>query len=232
MSLLGAPLEPALIQELRKQYPGFAGALPDGARFWTRTELEAFLGSSGEAKPKETAQKSLATCPLLTRARLKLAEAKISGATSEYRSFCRHLLESREVARLPGAAACAEVLRAKVAPEVLRAPVVVEKRREWTARLWNLEFWRRECGGQSWKCRSRSPRFEDDIAGADTFELEATVEEFVEYTKVTHRADRKCCEESAVAYPRLGLEDWRPFTGPLLPLFAVFHFEQSLNCFG
>eukprot|EP00442_Polarella_glacialis_P013075 CAMPEP_0115115004 /NCGR_PEP_ID=MMETSP0227-20121206/42412_1 /TAXON_ID=89957 /ORGANISM="Polarella glacialis, Strain CCMP 1383" /LENGTH=86 /DNA_ID=CAMNT_0002515549 /DNA_START=45 /DNA_END=301 /DNA_ORIENTATION=+ len=86
MSLLGAPLEEAEIQELLALFPDFTGDVPEEAKYWTKGDLELFLGSGGQLRPRETAKPEDLTCPLLSRARQRLAELRVSEATSEYAS--------------------------------------------------------------------------------------------------------------------------------------------------
>mmetsp|Transcript_95382 Transcript_95382/g.309048 ORF Transcript_95382/g.309048 Transcript_95382/m.309048 type:complete len:417 (-) Transcript_95382:72-1322(-) len=219
MALLAAPLERRELDAMRARFPGFRGALPEEARFWAKADIEKFLASGGTSRPQETGQRSGPSCSLLSRARLKMASERVSEATAEYRSFCQKFLESRDDWTLSGIAECGDVPRMPVA-DGLRSAVVVEKQRDWKARLWNMEFWRRECGEAVWLCRLRCPHFQDDAEGVDSFVVEASVEEYVEYARLLHRADRKCAEENAVAYPRLSLGGWLPFCEGMRPIFV------------
>lgn len=228
MSLLGAPLEQQRIDEIRGRFPGFERAVPEEARYWSEGDLGAFLGSNGEVRPRSAPRAGGRSCGLLTRARLRLAGAGGSaGPTEEYRSFCRRLAGVREMRRapgasecenwrLPGVAECVEVPQAKSClPGPLRSPVRIEKPQDWAARKYNMDFWKRLCGEERWVCRARSPAFEDDAEGADTFALSASVAEYVDYARLVHRTDRTCLEDNALANPRLSLEGWVPAEGPL-----------------
>lgn len=221
MSLLAAPLESDQLNAIRARFPGFRGELPEEAKYWSKADVEAFLGSGGASRPRE-ALKSSQTCALLTRARLKLAEDRISETTGEYRSFCRQWKDSRENWKLSSVAESVEVQRAAAVPAGCRCPLVVEKRRDWRARLWNMDFWKHECGDARWVCHARCPRFQDDTGGADAFSVEANVAEYVDYARMVHRMDRKCLEENALAFPRVGLHGWAPFCDRMLPLVAGF----------
>merc|ERR1711879_233514 len=79
------------------------------------------------------------------------------------------------------------------------------------ARMWNMDFWKRQCGEDRCLCRARSPAFEDDGGGADAFVVDASVAEYVDYVRLVQRADRKCLEENALAYMRVTLDGWTPF---------------------
>ncbi|CAK0816837.1 unnamed protein product, partial [Prorocentrum cordatum] len=197
MSLLGAPLEQQRIDEIRGRFPECKEAVPEEARYWSEGDLEAFLGSHGEVRPRLAPRASGRSCALLTRVRLRLAEARgPTGPTEEYRSFCRRFAEVREMRRAPGAsecenwrlphvAECAEVAQAKSYPSgPLRSPLRIDKPQDWAARRYNMDFWKRLCGEDRWVCRARSPAFEDDAEGADTFALGASVAEYVDYARL------------------------------------------------
>uniref|UniRef100_A0A6U9LT67 JmjC domain-containing protein n=1 Tax=Zooxanthella nutricula TaxID=1333877 RepID=A0A6U9LT67_9DINO len=217
MDLLAAtPLDEQKIQEIRARHPSFTGKLPPQAKFWREADLDAFFGSSGEVLPQDGGRVAddLSSCALLARLRGKLAEAKIDAATAEHRSFCRHIRERAEdVRQLPGAAACAEVPRQARAPELLKAPVLVERVRMWVGRRWNAAFWRREMGGAGWKCRARAPAFEGDLAShADALAEVCTAAEYVDYVHVLQQQDPLCEEDKGLAYPRVTFYDWPAFS--------------------
>lgn len=222
--LLATPLEAEQVEAIRKRFPRFEGEAPPEVLYWSEADLEAFFSSSGKVRPRET-RAAGSTCALLSRIRLRLAEDKISEATEEYRSFCRHLRKVPEhwyrSAGLPSVSECMEVARARTIPEgPLRSPLVLEKPKDWKARLWNLEFWKRECGLLPWTCRTRHPAFEgDDVGGIDPVYIPTTVEEYVDYVRVIQKMDRKCEEENCIAFPRLALDGLRPFNSGLDNLF-------------
>jgi len=161
---------------------------------------------------------------------MELANSRISEPYSQSRSFCRHLREAKEAGRemgRPVVAECVDVPKVQEAPRELRGPVVVDKRRDWAARLWNMDFWRQECGGDLWTCRARWPPPTDNAEGMEAFTLEATVAEYVEYARLVHRVDRKCEEDNALAYPRLGFDGWLPFCDSMAGVFG-----QTWNALG
>mmetsp|Transcript_34687 Transcript_34687/g.64253 ORF Transcript_34687/g.64253 Transcript_34687/m.64253 type:complete len:437 (-) Transcript_34687:7-1317(-) len=219
MNLLGTAFEQEEIDAVCARFPDFQGAVPDDAKYWTPSDLELFLGSNGQLRPRGTAKASIQTCPLLTRIRLKLAEERVDEATSEYQSFCRHLRERSEVCSLPGAAACTQALRAKTCPDALRAPVVIERPPLFKARDWTMEYWKRECSDEVWMCCARTPRFGHERSGADSFAVESSIAEYVDYVRVLSKMDPSCSEENRIAYFRAYLHGWAPFTGPARRVF-------------
>ena len=80
MELLAAPMEQSDIEELMSYFPDFTGELPAEARYWKRSDLELFLGSNGQLRPRER----VSSCAFLSRARQRLAELKVSEATAEH----------------------------------------------------------------------------------------------------------------------------------------------------
>ena len=217
MSCLGAPLEDEELEQLRQRFPGYRGDLPDEARYWSPEDVECFLSSDGQVRPREVAKGS--SCPLLTRVRQVLAEEQVSGSTAEYRSFCRHLAERGGEHALPGAAECVPLERVQRVPDRLRAPVLTPCPGDWKGRGWNLDFWRREHGGDWWKLRARSPMFEHDRSRADLAEVEGSAAEYVDYARALQEMDPSCREDLAVAYARLAFDSWRPFSGSARGLF-------------
>ncbi|CAE7340286.1 Hspbap1 [Symbiodinium natans] len=86
---------------------------------------------------------------------LELAKKKVDEPTIEYAAFCRHLQSLREDwyrnVKLASVADCCEVQRIRSLEGVaLEAPVLLEKQRDWYARFWNLEFFKRDCGHDYW----------------------------------------------------------------------------------
>jgi len=220
---LAAPLEEDEIAGIKARFPDFDGDVPEEAKYWSRGDLELFFGSGGQLKPRETAKASAPTCALLSRLRQKLAEDFIEEAPAEYRSFCRHLRErGTATSSLPGAGACEEVKRAEKPPDLLKAPVVLRCPKDWRARQWNMDFWRRQYGSEWWKFRARSPMFEPDHKSADRLAMEGTVAEYVDYVRVVQKMDPSCKEDNMLAFPRVSLDSWCPFLGP-----ARAQFEES-----
>lgn len=221
MSVLGAPLEEEDIAEIRSWFPDFDGEVPEEAKYWSRGDLELFFGSGGQLKPRETAKTSLPSCALLSRLRQRLAEDGINEAPTEYRSFCRHLREHSEAPQtLPGAASCTAVPRSAKPPALLKAPVVVRCPKDWRAKQWNMDFWRREYGSDEWwKFRARSPIFERDEKSADRLAVEGNVVEYVDYVKVVQKMDPSCKEENMLAFPRVSCDSWCPFVASARKLF-------------
>jgi len=220
MSVLATPLEEADIAEIQARFPDFDGELPEEAKYWSRGDLELFFGSGGQLKPRETAKTSVPTCALLSRLRQRLAEDTIDEATGEYRSFCRHLRERSEAPHsLPCAGSCKEVPRAEKPPGLLKAPSVVKCPKDWKAKGWGLDFWRREYGGENWKFRARSPQFEGDQKSADKLAMEGTVAEYVDYVRVVQKMDPSCNEDNMLAFPRVSCDSWCPFVSGARGLF-------------
>ena len=81
MEVLAAPMEASDIAELVSYFPDFKGSLPPEACYWKRSDLELYLGSNGQLRPKERT----GSCAFLSRARQRLAELKVSEATNEQR---------------------------------------------------------------------------------------------------------------------------------------------------
>ncbi|CAE6964550.1 Hspbap1 [Symbiodinium sp. KB8] len=101
----------------------------------------------------------------------------------------------------------------------LEAPVLLEKQRDWYARFWNLEFFKRDCGHDYWFCRPQFPAFECDEAAIDQMTLHTNIADFVEFTRTVQRMDRKCDQEKSIAFPRLILDGYAPFFGVLRKFF-------------
>ena len=53
MEVLAAPLEQSELDELLSLFPDFKGSLPEEARYWKKSDVELFLGSNGQLRPKE-----------------------------------------------------------------------------------------------------------------------------------------------------------------------------------
>lgn len=234
MEVLAAPLEQSEIDELVSLFPDFQGQVPEEARFWKKSDLELFLGSNGQLKPKEVS-KGTQSCPLLSRARQRLAELKISEPSAEYASWCRHLAvcnaatassktpsdgygaavtpkEFRlDTAVASCAAACSQVESKSSAPAVPKAPVVVPCSKDWCGRNWTMDFWKAQSQDLWWKCRTRSPAHEHDRRASDIVDVEGSPGEYADYAKLLQEKDPTCLEENAVAYPRLVMDGWCPF---------------------
>mmetsp|Transcript_23745 Transcript_23745/g.64613 ORF Transcript_23745/g.64613 Transcript_23745/m.64613 type:complete len:438 (-) Transcript_23745:106-1419(-) len=223
MSAVGLPfLDREEINDIRKQFPDFIGEVPQEARFWTREDLEEFFQSRGKKRPTEACSTLIQSCPLLSRLRLQLAENKVSKALPEYTSYCRHLLQQSHFCNLPSAASCEPVQRVREAPYPLKEPVTIVPRRDKVAKAedWSLEFWSTNCSDVPWRCQSRAPAFGNDKA--DPFAMEATIGEYVEYMQVVTNMDGECNEENSLAYPRVHIDGWCPFS-----TFAFELFEGS-----
>eukprot|EP00434_Breviolum_minutum_P012711 symbB.v1.2.011203.t1/scaffold718.1/size169569/9 len=205
-------------------FPDFTGQLPDEARFWKKSDLELFLGSNGQLRPKEVS-KGAQSCPLLSRARQKLAELKISEASPEYVSWCRHLAgrgggysQSKDPTRdavISAASlttvACSPVESKRTAPAVPKVPVVVPCPKEWCGSNWTMDFWKAQSQNLWWTCRTRSPAHEHDRRASDMVDVEGSPADYVDYAKLLQEKDPGCLEENAVAYPRLVMDGWCPF---------------------
>lgn len=221
MSLLAAPLEEEEIEDLRQLFPEYEGDIPEEARYWSRSDLELFLGSGGQLRPRESAQSSSSTCALLSRLRLKLADDNVSDLTAEYKSFCRHRKERDEVHSLPSLAGSTLLQRVARAPDFLKSPVLASSPRDWRAKGWGMDFWKKEYGEEWWKFRARSPAFDDDARGsaADGVAVEGTASEYVDYVRVVQKMDPSCQADSGVAFPRVAMDSWTPFAGAARGLF-------------
>jgi len=224
MNLLALPLERDQIFSIKRRFPGFSGKVPEEAAFWSEADLEAYFGSNGQKRPRETSRPGTETCSLLSRVRLELAKRKIDEPTIEYAAFCRHLQSLREDwyrnVRLASVAECKEVQRLRGLEGIaLEAPVLLEKQRDWYARFWNLEFFKRDCGHDYWFCRPQFPAFECDEAAIDQMTLHTNIADFVEFTRTVQRMDRKCDQEKSIAFPRLILDGYAPFFGVLRKFF-------------
>lgn len=211
MSVLGAFADDERIDAIRRRHPNFdkRTPIPDDLRFWPEQDIERFFSSSGDVRPKQVANSDLQTCTLLTRIRLKLAAEGISEATAEYRSMCRYLKDSRGAWRLPSVASCQELKlsREQEGTGTARGPCMLERPRgSRPDRDWNMSYLERNCETEVWMCYARTPAYEDDMAGIDTFEVAASMAEYAEYVRTVNRVDRKCLEENIVAYPRVALE--------------------------
>ena len=208
-NLLATPLEKSEIDELLSLFPDFTGTVPEEARFWKKSDLELFIGSNGQLKPKESAAKAQ-SCPLLSRARQRLAELRIGEASAEYVSWARHR-QRKPVHQLPGLETpCAPVQSSSQAPAVPRVPVVVSAR-DWCGKHWDMDFWKALGQNMWWTCRSRSPAFEHDRKAADSVDVQGSPPEFIEYARLLHSVDPDCLEENALAFPRLVMDGWCPF---------------------
>ncbi|CAK9026224.1 unnamed protein product [Durusdinium trenchii] len=214
MEVLAAPLEQSEIDELLSYFPDFKGSLPEEARYWKKSDLELFLGSNGQLKPKE--KRGAASCPFLSRARQRLAELKIGEASAEYLSWCR--VANEKALRSAGSAcaacaasSCTPVETAKEAPAVPRVPVVVPCPPDWCGRSWTMEFWKTHSKGLWWTCRTRSPAFEHDRRASDVVDVEGSPSEYVDYAMLLQEKDPDCLEENALAFPRLVMDGWCPF---------------------
>mmetsp|Transcript_35824 Transcript_35824/g.80150 ORF Transcript_35824/g.80150 Transcript_35824/m.80150 type:complete len:429 (-) Transcript_35824:7-1293(-) len=208
-SLLATPLEQSEIDELLALFPDFTGAVPDEARYWKKSDLELFIASNGQLKPKD-AQPKMASCPFLSRARQRLAEMKVGEASAEYLSWCRHFKEHKPVNVLPGVAGCTPVQTVAKAPAVPKVPVVVSAK-DWCGQTWNMDFWKALGHNMWWTCRSRSPSFEHDRRSADCVDVEGSPPEYIEYMQLLHSMDPDCLEANALAFPRLVMDGWCPF---------------------
>lgn len=221
MSFLGAPLEGEEVEELRRLFPEYRGELPEEAWFWSRSDLELFLGSGGQLRPRETVDPADATSPLLTRIRHALAEGSIGEATAEYRSFCRHLKEREELYMMPGSQESAIIQRSAKAPDFLKAPVLLGRPKGWRAAVWGLGFWSEQHGDEMWRFATRSPTFAGDSRGSavDAVSVEGSVAEYANYARALQKMDPSCAVENGVAFPRLAMEGWVPFSVGARPLF-------------
>eukprot|EP00930_Biecheleria_cincta_P058104 TRINITY_DN43956_c0_g1_i1.p1 TRINITY_DN43956_c0_g1~~TRINITY_DN43956_c0_g1_i1.p1 ORF type:complete len:434 (-),score=86.70 TRINITY_DN43956_c0_g1_i1:348-1649(-) len=230
-SLLAAPLDEGEIEDLVSLFPDFTGEVPEDAKYWAKSDLELFLGSNGQLRPRDVAPKAgVVTCPLLSRARQLLAELKVGEATTEYRSWCRHLAERgglRQAEVLQTVASCSPVQRAERATAVPKVPLVVPRPKQWCGSSWNLDFWQRECRSEWWKARSRSPSFENDRKPADCAALEGGPAEFVDYAKVLQQMDPDCKEDNAMAFPRFTMDAFTAFHGAGRPLLERHWQELS-----
>eukprot|EP00913_Durusdinium_trenchii_P025188 g23647.t1 len=118
---------------------------------------------------RESARPGAETCPLLSRLRLELAKRKIDEPTIEYAAFSRYLQSVREDCE----------------------PVLLEKPRDWYARFWNLDYFKRDCGHDYWFCRPQFPAFDGDEAAIDQVALHVSIAEYVEFARTLQRMDRK-----------------------------------------
>ncbi|CAJ1414772.1 unnamed protein product [Effrenium voratum] len=212
------------IYSIKRRFPSFSGKVPDEARFWSEEDLEAFFRSNGQSKPRESARPGVETCPLLSKLRLELAKQKIDEPTIEYAAFSRYLQGVREDwyrnPHLTSVAECREVPRLRsLERAMVQQPTLLEKPRDWYARFWNLEFFKRDCGHDYWFCRPQFPAFDGDEAAIDKLALHASIAEFVEYARTLQRMDRKCDQEKSLAFPRLTLDGYAPFFGVMRKFF-------------
>lgn len=230
MDILGHAPDWGRVEEVLSWFPDFEGDVPDEAVFWERGDLELYFGTQGQLWPlRKAGPEKNPTCVLLSHLRQVLAEWGISKATPEYRSLCRHRAERADVRQLPSAAECTEVQRLRRAPEQLREPVVLEDLQEWRGRGWDMDFWFNECGGEEWTCRARSPPFErDGEHGAQCTYHNAFVWEYVEYVRVIDRMDPGCARENEIAFPRVILDNWQPFTNSAWEFFELCWKELAL----
>jgi len=223
MSVLASPLDRDQIDSIRRRFPRFAGRVPEEARFWSEEALEAYFDSNGQKKPKESARPQTETCALLSRMRLELAKRRIDEATFEYTALCRHLTQVREDwyrnARLASVAECSEIPRVRSLPAGALQPTVLEKQRDWYARFWNLEYFKRDCGNDTWNCRAQCPAFEGDSKSVDLLTMRTTIAEYVDFVRTIQRMDRKCDQDKSIAFPRLTLEGYTPFYGSMRKFF-------------
>ncbi|CAE7512435.1 HSPB1-associated protein 1-like [Symbiodinium microadriaticum] len=208
-NLLATPLEQTEIDELLSLFPDFTGTVPEEARFWKKSDLELFIASNGQLKPKENEAAKSKSCPLLSRARQRLAELKIGEASAEYLSWTRH--RQRTLQQLPGLERpCTPVQTAAQAPAVPKVPVVVSAK-SWCGSSWDMDFWKALGHNMWWTCRSRSPAFEHDRKAADRVDVEASPPEYIEYARLLHSMDPDCLEDNALAFPRIVMDGWCPF---------------------
>lgn len=223
MSVFGLGLEDGEIEALRQRYPGFRGEVPPEAHFWSRSEVETFFSSNGLQRPHRTNDASAQTCSLLSRLRVQLADRRIEKVTDEYLSYCRHRKQRTHFCSLPSLKTCTPVTRVREAPQKLQAPVTVVPRRDrdTPAQEWNLQFWAGACPDEVWTCRTRWPAFEADELGVDSFTMEACIAEYAEYMQVIEDMDPECSEEDSLAYPRVQIEGWCPFS-----TIALQNFEE------
>ncbi|CAJ1341483.1 unnamed protein product [Effrenium voratum] len=205
--LLAAPLEKSEIEELKALFPDFQGEVPEEAAYWKKSDLELFIASNGQLRPKGEAPK--AASAFLSRARQALAERKIGEASQEYLSWCRHLRAGSSYQ--PAVASCKPVASAPSCPAVPRNPLVVPCPKTWCGQPWTLDFWRLHGSQMWWTCRSKSPAFERDRKGQDTADVEGSPSEYVDYARLLQQMDPQCSEENALAYPRLMMDGWCPF---------------------
>jgi len=221
MSLLGATLEPAEIEELRKLLPEYQGEIPVEAQYWSRGDLELFLGSGGQLRPREVGRSSVTTCALLTRVRHALADDNIGEATAEYRAFCKQLKVADEVHSLTGVAECTMIQRVPSFSKVMKTPEVTRSPKDWQARAWNMEFWKRECGGDWWKFRARAPVFEGDVQKplVEQLFVDGSIGEYIDYVRTIQQMDPSCSADNSIAYFRVACDRWAPFAGSARPLF-------------
>eukprot|EP00439_Symbiodinium_sp_Y106_P044452 s428_g5.t1 len=114
--------------------------------------------------------------------------------------------------RLASVAECKEVQRLRGLEGVaLEAPVLLEKQRDWYARFWNLEFFKRDCGHDYWPLSWQG--------AIDQMTLHTNIADFVEFTRTVQRMDRKCDQDKSIAFPRLILDGYAPFFGVLRKFF-------------
>jgi len=229
MSILGGPLlEDAEVDEIVARYPTYRGTLPTDVRHWTEAELETFLASGGQRRPNELGREGQASLSLgmglLTKTRVKLAELKATGPPAEYISYCRHRQQRSNFCNLPAVASCSPVQRVREVPEKLIAPVTVMPKRirgsaDPPLRSWNMKFWAEEYGLEYCTCKLRWPAFEHDSEGVDSLTLEAGLAEYLEYMFAVECKDEFCLEEQGLAYPRIQVGDFCPFTGSARRLF-------------
>ena len=208
-NLLATPLEKAEIDELLSLFPDFKGSVPEDARFWNKSDLELYIASNGQLRPKEDQGKAK-SCPLLSRARQRLAELKIGEASGEYLSWARHL-QRKQLQQLPSLELMPTPVQTSTqAPAVPKVPVVVSAR-DWCGQTWDMDFWKRLGQNMWWTCRSRSPAFEHDRKAADSVDVEGSPPEYMEYAQLLHSMDPDCLEENALAFPRIIMDGWCPF---------------------
>jgi len=98
-------------------------------------------------------------------------------------------------------------------------PVLLEKPRDWYARFWNLDYFKRDCGHDYWFCRPQFPAFDGDEAAIDKVVLHVSIAEYVEFARTLQRMDRKCDQEKGLAFPRLTLDGYAPFFGVMRKFF-------------
>lgn len=223
MNLLALPLEREQIYSIKRRFPGFSGKVPEEARFWSEEDLEAFFDSNGQKQPRESARPVAETCPLLSRIRLELAKQRIDEPTIEYAAFSRYVQGLREDwyrnPRLMSVAECTEVTRLRSLQSMPTEPVLLEKPRDWYARFWNLDYFKRDCGHDYWFCRPQFPAFDGDEAAIDKVVLHVSIGEYVEFARTLQRMDRKCDQEKGLAFPRLTLDGYAPFFGVMRKFF-------------
>lgn len=228
MSILGGPLlEEDDIENLLRSYPNFKGTLPQDARLWTEAELEIFLASGGYQRPSlgqggydavdGKRQGAGPVCALLSKIRLRLAELKVDEATAEYTAYCRHRRLRSNFCSLPAVASCTPVQRAREIPEKLTSPVTVVPRRsrggqEPAWKSWNLSFWKENFSLEWCKVTARWPRHEQDTKGLDALSMDAGLIEYLDYMATVETADGSCLEDQSLAFPRVQVGDFCPFT--------------------